>query len=125
MPADFKFDVFLSHNHADKPRVRRLAKRLKAAGVRMWGRPKAEVGRIKAEVPIHPSSLILHPLPAGRRFIPLLPGDCALPDRLRRYKVVDFREESEPAFAEVPATLRDTQMPKLLSGGLSVAGVAN
>ena len=33
MSADFKFDVFLSHNHADKPRVRRLAERLKAAGV--------------------------------------------------------------------------------------------
>ena len=24
MPADFLYDVFLSHNHADKPRVRRL-----------------------------------------------------------------------------------------------------
>ena len=25
---DFQYDVFLSHNHADKPRVRRLAERL-------------------------------------------------------------------------------------------------
>ncbi len=33
---DFPYDVFLSHNHADKPRVRRLAERLKAAGVRVW-----------------------------------------------------------------------------------------
>jgi hypothetical protein len=38
---------------------------------------------------------------AGRRFIPLLPGDCALPGTLRRCKVVDFREESAAAFAEV------------------------
>ncbi len=31
---DFKHDVFLSHNQADKPRVRRLAERLRAAGLR-------------------------------------------------------------------------------------------
>ena len=34
-PPDFQYDVFLSHNHADKLRVRRLAERLKAAGVQM------------------------------------------------------------------------------------------
>ena len=44
------------------------------------------------------------PANAYRRFIPLLLGDCALPDTLRRYKYVDFREESEAAFAEVLAT---------------------
>ena len=32
----FKFDVFLSHNSKDKPKVRKLAERLKAAGVRVW-----------------------------------------------------------------------------------------
>jgi hypothetical protein len=32
----FKFDIFLSHNHADKPRVRRLAERLRAANLRVW-----------------------------------------------------------------------------------------
>jgi hypothetical protein len=37
----------------------------------------------------------------GRRFNPLLLGDRALPDTLRRYKVVDFREGSEVAFAQV------------------------
>ena len=61
------------------------------------------------------------PANAGRRFIPLLLGDCALPDTLRRCKVVDFREESEAAFGEVLATLRGTLLPKLLSGELSVA----
>ena len=35
-PPDFQYDVFLSHNHVDKPRMRRLAERLKAAGVRVW-----------------------------------------------------------------------------------------
>lgn len=35
--------------------------------------------------------------------IPLLLGDSALPDSLRRNKVVAFREESEAAFAEGPS----------------------
>jgi GTPase SAR1 family protein/DNA-directed RNA polymerase subunit RPC12/RpoP len=46
------------------------------------------------------------PANAGRRFIPLLLGDCDLPDTLRRYKHVDFREESDAAFAEVLASCR-------------------
>ena len=33
---DFLYDVFLSHNAKDKPRVRRLAERLKQAGLRVW-----------------------------------------------------------------------------------------
>ncbi len=32
----FLYDVFLSHNAQDKPRVRRLAERLKQAGLRVW-----------------------------------------------------------------------------------------
>jgi hypothetical protein len=36
MTADFQYDVFLSHNSADRPRVRRLAERLRAAGLRVW-----------------------------------------------------------------------------------------
>jgi len=36
MPEQFAYDVFLSHNQADKPRVLRLAERLKTAGVRVW-----------------------------------------------------------------------------------------
>jgi 3-oxoadipate enol-lactonase len=32
----FNYDVFLSHNSQDKPRVRKLAKRLKQAGLRVW-----------------------------------------------------------------------------------------
>jgi hypothetical protein len=34
MPDSFQYDVFLSHNQADKPRVRRLRERLRAAGGR-------------------------------------------------------------------------------------------
>lgn len=36
MSDQFPFDVFLSHNAKDKPRVRRLANRLKQAGLRVW-----------------------------------------------------------------------------------------
>ena len=36
MPIEFQYDVFLSHNAADKPRVRRLAERLRTAGRRVW-----------------------------------------------------------------------------------------
>ena len=36
MNAEFQYDVFLSHNSADKPRVRKLAERLKHAGLRVW-----------------------------------------------------------------------------------------
>ena len=36
MNEQFDFDVFLSHNKADKERVRRLAERLRTAGLRVW-----------------------------------------------------------------------------------------
>jgi hypothetical protein len=36
MPTEFAYDVFLSHNSKDKPRVLALAERLKAARVRVW-----------------------------------------------------------------------------------------
>jgi len=36
MPSEFQYDVFLSHNAKDKPRVRRLAERLSEARLRLW-----------------------------------------------------------------------------------------
>jgi hypothetical protein len=36
MTTEFQYDVFLSHNQADKPRVRRLAERLRTANLRVW-----------------------------------------------------------------------------------------
>lgn len=36
MPNDFKYDVFLSHSHKDKPVVRELANRLKKDKLRVW-----------------------------------------------------------------------------------------
>ena len=67
MPDAFEYDVFLSHSHADKPRVRRLV-------------PSSRPSTFKAQ----PARTAVHrePANAGRRFIPLLLGDCALPDTL-------------------------------------------
>ena len=106
MPAEFPCDVFHSHHHADKPRLRRLAERLKAAGVPMepglrlwwdeWVIPKSD---------LHLSSFRIRLLHTGRRFIPLLLGDWDLADTLRRCKVVAFCGESEVALAEVLATV--------------------
>ena len=100
--------------------MRRLAERLKAAGVRVWFDEwnieagdlislKVDEGLEQSRVLllcISPNALasdwvalerstVIHRDPAnkGRRFIPLLLADCELPDTLRRYKYVDFREE--------------------------------
>ena len=66
MPDRFPFDVFLSHNAQDKPRVRRLAERLREAGLDTeagprlwfdeWNAPKAEGKRTKDESALHLSS---------------------------------------------------------------------
>ena len=110
MPAEFPYDVFLSHNAQDKPRVRRLAERLKAAGVQMeaglrlwldeWVIRAGDIIALKVDEGLEQSRVLLlcispaalasvwerstavhrDPANAGRRFIPLLLGDCALPD---------------------------------------------
>lgn len=133
MTKEFQYDVFLSHNHQDKPRVRRLAERLRAAGLRVWldewvilpgddiylaierGLDATRVlllclspnALASGWVALERSTAIHRdPSNAGRRFIPLLLADCELPDTLRRYKYVDFREEAEAAFAELLSACR-------------------
>lgn len=81
MSTEFQNDVFLSHNQADKPPVRRLAERLRAvereldlrspdfglrtsAGGGRLGLERSTVGR--GNLPFR------DPANAGRRFIPLL-----------------------------------------------------
>ena len=51
--------------------------------------------------------LFRDPTNAGRRFVPLLLADCTLPDTLRRYKYVDFRQETPAAFEELLAACRE------------------
>ena len=109
MPDAFQYDVFLSHNSKDKPRVRKLAERLKAAGVRVWLdewiiKP-GDIIALKVDGGLEQSRVLLlcispaalasgwvalerstavhrDPANAGRRFIPLLLGDCVLSDTL-------------------------------------------
>jgi len=133
MPPDFAFDVFLSHNSKDKPRVRRLAERLKSAGLRVWFddwivRPGddiylaiergLEVARVQVlclspaalgsdwVTPERSAVLFRNPTNSDRRFVPLLLADCELPDTLRRYKYVDFRDETQAALEQLLAACR-------------------
>ena len=125
----FAFDVFLSHNRNDKPRVLRLAERLRAAGLRVWyddwavkpgdqiflsGRERAAGGAGFGPVPVagvqlgsgwvgleRATVMFRDPGNAGRRFIPVLLADCDLPDTLRGYRYVDYRTETDTAFGEL------------------------
>lgn len=133
MPDQFSYDVFLSHNAKDKPRVRRLAERLKQAELRVWFdewiiKPGDDIylaierGLEAARVQVlclseaalasdwvmleRSTVLFRDPTNAGRRFIPLLLANCDLPDTLRRYKYVDYREEAEAAFEELLTACR-------------------
>jgi len=129
----FTYDVFLSHNARDKPRVRALAEELRAAGLRVWfdewvikpgddiymaierglEAARAQVLCLTQEalgsewVALERSTVLFRdPTNAGRRFIPLLLADCNLPDALRRYKYVDYRRKTKAAFAELLAACR-------------------
>ncbi len=120
MANDFQFDVFLSHNQADKLRVRRLAERLKGAGLRVWWdewviQPgdiislKVDEGLEQLRVlllclspaalasdwvsPERSTAIHRDPANAGRRFIPLILPNCELPNTLRQYKSVKFLRE--------------------------------
>ena len=134
MADSFTYDVFLSHNSQDKPRVRKLAERLKKAGLRVWFddwviKPGDDIylaierGLEAARVQVlclspaalgsewvtleRSTVLFRDPTNAGRRFVPLLLADCTLPDTLRRYKYVDFRQETPAAFDELLAACRE------------------
>lgn len=129
----FTYDVFLSHNSKDKPRVRPLAEKLRDAGLEVWfdewvlkpgddiylaierglEAARAQVlclspAAMGSEwVTLERSTVLFRdPTNAGRRFIPVLLADCELPDALRRYKYVDYRQETKTAFDELLAACR-------------------
>src|SRR5262245_60456148 len=115
MADSFKYDVFLSHNSKDRPRVLALAEELRVAGLQVATEHGLEAARAQVLclspaalgsewVALERSTVLFRdPSNAGRRFIPLLLADCELPDALRRYKYVDYRRETKVAFAELLA----------------------
>jgi tetratricopeptide (TPR) repeat protein len=134
MQEGFHYDVFLSHHSGDKPRVRRLAEQLRALGLRVWFdewvvQPGDDI-YLQIERGLETTrTLILCLSPAAlgsdwvglerstvlfrdptnkdRRFIPLLLDNCTMPDTLRRYKYVDYRQEDEIALAALLAACRN------------------
>lgn len=138
MTAQFGYDVFLSHNSADKPQVRRLAERLKAAGLRVWfdewSIAPGEDIYLAIERGLETSrtlvlflssaslgsdwvslerstALFRDPTNSERRFLPVLLKDCSLPDTLRRYRYIDLRSDSEEAFAQLLAACQGAELP--------------
>jgi WD40 repeat protein/GTPase SAR1 family protein len=128
MSDNFSYDVFLSHNAKDKPRVRRLAERLQQAGLRVWfdewNVRSGDIISLKVDEGLEQSRVLLlcispnalasnwvalerstaihrDPSNKGRRFIPVLLAACELPDTLRRYNYLDFRRATKTTFAKL------------------------
>jgi len=135
---NYKYDIFLSHNKKDRSAVRQLAQRLKQSGLRVWFdewviQPGDDIF-LRIEQGLQDSrTLILcmtqsafesdwvslerstvlfrDPANKNRRFIPLLMEDCEIPDTIRRYAFVDFRENE--AFEKlVSACKPEIETPK-------------
>ncbi|HEX3532773.1 MAG TPA: TIR domain-containing protein [Gemmatimonadaceae bacterium] len=147
MPASFRYDVFLSYNSQDKVRVRKLADRLADAGLQVWFddwmiKPGDDVflaiergleatrvqvlclspAAIESEwVTLERNTVLFRdPTNAGRRFVPLMLTACRPPDTLRRYKYLDFRQETPEAFGELLAACIETEEVPSLSDSAAV-----
>jgi hypothetical protein len=134
MASEFQFDVYLCYSSKDKPLVRRLAHRLKRAGLRVWfdewNIRLGDIIALKLDEGLEQSRVLLmcvspnalasgwvalerstaihrDPANADRSFIPVMIADCEMPITLRRYKCLDFREEVDTAFEEL---LSDCQL---------------
>ena len=140
MPTTFSYDVFLSYNDNDKPLVRRLAERLRDAGLRVWfdewSVKAGEIISLKVDRGLEQSRVLVlcvspnalasewvnlerstaihrDPSNESRRFIPLLLADCEFPHTLRRYKHIDYRDESAEAFAELLTACQGEKEPQV------------
>ena len=128
MAQEFAHDVFLSHNSKDKSIVRALAERLRADGVRVWfDETSIAIGEhigVALEQGLQTSrhivlimsphtfasdwvtaerwsALFPDPLNKNRRFVPVLLADCQIPQILQSYKFVDYRDQSDAAYAQI------------------------
>ena len=125
MTDSFSYDVFLSYNSKDKTKVLALAERLRNKGLHVWLddwviKPGDDIslaiesGLQESRTQIlclsqtaldsewgkleRSTVLFRDATNRGRRFVPLLLSDCNLPDTLRRYKFVDYRDQSTLSF---------------------------
>ncbi len=116
----------------DKPRVRKLAERLRDDGVRVWYDEwevqsgdviiqKIESGLESARSFVLAMSAhafgsewvglerttVIHrdPMNKERRFIPLLLEECDMPDTIRRFRYVDWRTETDNEYERLIRTI--------------------
>ena len=136
MKKPFAYDVFLSHSSKDKPAVQELAQRLQADGLRVWLdeweiKPGDLIG-LQIEKGLEQSrTLILimsqnafasewvtlerhtvlfrDPTNKDRRFIPLLLDQTDIPDILKQFAYVDWREPTDQQYARLLASCRPSQ----------------
>ncbi|MBI2926167.1 MAG: toll/interleukin-1 receptor domain-containing protein [Verrucomicrobia bacterium] len=120
MSTEFQYDVFLQPNQADKPRVRRLAERLRAAGLRVWfdewviqpgGSPRPSDGRgvrgegLAIERGLEASCTLACPAEASAR-------------RRKRSAVgrgnLPFRDPANAGRRFIPLLLADCKLPNML-----------
>ncbi len=129
MTREFEYDVFISHSSKDKPEVLKLANKLKEDGLSVWlddwvlqagddirinideGLEKSQYvlfimssnvfinsDWVKNELSV---SLFRDPTNRDRNFIPVLLADCEIPDTIRRYKHIDYRNADEEAYKKI------------------------
>ena len=121
-PTRYRYDVFLSHSSADKPVVRELAERLRAAGLRVWFdawtiRPGDHIPTAIEEGLEHSAVLLFcmsahafgsdwalleshtavfrDPLNRDRRFLTLLLDNVKIKPMLRSIAYIDWRPEAD------------------------------
>ena len=119
MPASFQYDVFLSHNRAQKDWTRDLAHTLKKNGFKVWfdewSLRGGDVGSIAMERGVEESrhvvlvlspeflrsewtdyeaqiAILLDPANRSCKLIPILHTKCAVPSRLKRLVWIDFTD---------------------------------
>lgn len=139
-----EYDVFLSYSSADRVRVRRLARRLRASGLTVWFdewsiKPgddiylSIEKGLESARTLVlcmSPSSfasewsslerstaLFRDPCNVKRRFVPVLLTDCTIPSAVSRLKYIDYRGEGRAALAELVLACEMAEPPASTAAG--------
>ena len=127
---EYKHDVYLSCSLRDHSVIQELAERLKGDGLRVWTEEQVilpgddinlgieqglEQSRVTVLI-ISPSSyaddsarvkkernIVISRDPSNqqRRFIPLLLANCNIPDSLRSFSFIDYRDENETEYQKL------------------------